>query len=292
SAPLRGVSVLVTRPRGQAAPLAAALAEQGAEPVVLPAIRIEDPVNPAPLHDAVSRLGDGGYDWVVFTSANAVARLLAAVDRFGVDRSAFGRVAVVAVGGATAAALAAESIQADIVPQRASAEGVIEALAGRGLAGARVLYPKADAARDVVPKELRAFGARVDAVEAYRTVAETEADPALVARVGGEGVDVVTFASPSAVHGLKGLLGPAWRAVGHAEVLCVGPTTAAAARDLGLPVHVVAENPTTVGVIEALTRHRAEPAAATKRNGNGTAKDRGSVTAGAPAAARRGGETT
>jgi hydroxymethylbilane synthase len=290
--PLTGVSVLITRPRAQAAPLAAALAERGAKPVVLPAIRIEDPSDPDPLIDAVARAGQGGYDWVVFTSANAVARTLGVADRLGVGPGALARVGVAAVGRATAAALAAEGIRVGVVAERSSGEGLVEALAGHRLAGARVLYPKADGARDVVPDGLRALGANVEAVEAYRTVAETEADPALVAAVGRGGVEVAIFASPSAVHGLKRLLGLAWSGLDCADIVCVGPVTAAAARDVGLRVDVVAGDPTVAGVIEALVRHRTEPAMARGRNGDGGAEDGTLVLAGAASPARQGGGTT
>ena len=256
--PLAGVSVLVTRPRAQARSLSDALREQGAEPIELPTIRIDDPADFAPLDDALQRLARGGYDWLVFTSANAVGRVLGRMERLAIDRTALSRVRVAAVGRATAAALTARGVRVDVVPEQSVAEAVVAALGDRGIAGRRVLYPKADAAREVLPAGLRAHGAEVDAVDAYRTLQETDLDPAVRNRVLSGDIQVVTFASPSSVRGLKGLLGESFAAVARADVVCVGPVTAAAAREFGLPVHVVADDPTPRGVVEALVRHRAE----------------------------------
>lgn len=255
--PLAGLSVLVTRARAQAEGLAGALREQGAESVLLPTIRIAAPSDARPLDAAMDRLRTGAFDWVVFTSANAVARLLGRLSEQGADGGALSGTRIAAVGEATAATLRDAGVRVDLVPHRADAEGLVAALVERGIAGCRVLYPKAERARDAVPDGLRAHGTEVEAVDAYRTVPETDADPAVVERLVDGGVDVVTFASPSSVRNLWALLGDRFSAVGRAEVVCVGPVTAAAAREMGLPVRIVAEDASVTGIVEALVRSRA-----------------------------------
>ena len=257
--PLAGLVVLVTRARAQAAPLSQALREQGAEPVELAAIRIEDPFDPTPLDAALTRLATGDYDWLVFTSANAVAAVLMRLDRLGIDRAALGRAGVAAVGTATASALRDAGVRVDLVPEQFLAEAIVATLGARGVAGRRVLYPCSDRARDALPEGLRALGAEVDEVESYRTVPETQVDRGVRERIARGEVDVVTFASPSSVHGLATLLGGGLRALERATIVCVGPVTASAVREAGLTVDVVADDPTVAGLVSALVRHHVSP---------------------------------
>lgn len=252
--PLAGMSVLVTRARAQAATLSAALRAAGAEPVEWPTIRFDGPIDPAPLDVALGRLVRGGYDWVVFSSANSVERVLARLDEVGLDRMALGRARVAALGSATSAALSGAGVRVDLVPPQFVAEAVVAALAERGVAGRRVLYPHADLAGDALPSGLRALGAVVDAVQAYRTVPVTEVAPAVRTRVLRGEVDVITFASASSVRNLAASLGDAFGQLA-ARIVCVGPVTATAARELGLRVDVVAEDATTDGLVAALVRH-------------------------------------
>ncbi|CAA9558039.1 MAG: Porphobilinogen deaminase [uncultured Thermomicrobiales bacterium] len=252
--PLAGVGVLVTRARLQAAPLARALAERGAEPVLLPTIRIKGPADPAPLDAALHQMRAGGFDWVVFSSANGVDQVL---ERLG--DHATGTLAgcgIAAVGEATAAVLRGVGIGVDLVPDESVAEGLVAALAAHGVSGQRVLYPKADRARDALPEGLRALGADVVAVDAYRTVPEPDVDPAVVARVARGGVDAVTFASPSSVRNLQALLGDRFGSLERAAVVCVGSVTAGVAREMGLPVAVVAADASVAGLVDAVVRWR------------------------------------
>lgn len=254
--PLAGVSVVVTRPRKQAADLLAALRAGGAEAIELPAIRIEEATDPAPLDAAVERLAAGDYDWVVFTSANAVDPVARRLEKRGASSALADRTLVAAVGRATAAALGAAGLAPNLVPARSRAEGLVEALGARGVRGAAILYPKAEEALDVLADALRELGAVVDEVVTYRTVLEQTVPPAVVARLRRGAVDVVTFASPSAVAASRRLLGEAWSGLAHADIVCVGPVTADAARAEGLAVAMVAREPTTDAVIDALVRLR------------------------------------
>jgi uroporphyrinogen III methyltransferase / synthase len=228
--PLLGRRVVVTRARAQASSLVEKLRALGAETVELPTIEI--------VGEALHGLAPSSYDWVAFTSVNAVERVLAGVR----DARAFGAAQVAAVGPGTAAALAGRGIVADLVPTSAVAEALVEAFpAGAG----RVLLPQAAAARPVLADGLRAKGWRVDAVEAYRTVPARPSDDALAAAAKA---DAIAFTSSSTVT--------SWLALGATlppVVVCIGPVTAATAAEHGLPVTVVAEEHTVDGLVEALT---------------------------------------
>jgi uroporphyrinogen III methyltransferase/synthase len=251
SRPLAGLSVVVTRPRAQAEELVAGLTEAGADVVALPVIAIADPAELGVLETAAGRAGD--YDWIVFSSANAVDRFVGLLR----DGRALGGVRLAAVGPATAAALADHRLVADLVPPVATAEGLVAAMptasaeseAGTG----RVLFPRAAEARDVLGPGLRAKGWEVDEVEAYRTVTAGPADGAtddvVEAAVSAE---VITFSSPSTVERYLELSGGRVPPV----VACIGPVTADAARKAGLVVDVVADEPTGPGLVTVLVAHR------------------------------------
>jgi uroporphyrinogen III methyltransferase/synthase len=245
SRPLFGRRVVVTRTRAQASQLVMALRDVGAEPIEVPVIALEGPSDGgAALRDAAGRLG--GYDWVVVTSPNGAARLLDAVSATGGDGRAFAGARVAAIGPGTAAALAVGGVRADLVPARFVAEGLLEVLPAASAAGGRVLLARAEVARDVLPEGLRAAGWTVDVVDAYRTVAATPTD---AQRAALAGADVATFTSSSTVERFLESFGPA--AV-PAVVACIGPVTAATARDAGLRVDVEAPVHTVAGLVDAL----------------------------------------
>jgi uroporphyrinogen III methyltransferase / synthase len=232
--PLFGVRVIVTRAREQASGLSARLRDLGAHVVELPAIELVDPADGgAALRDAAARVGE--YDWVVFTSANAVSRFLTTLQ----DARRFGPAKIAAIGPGTAAALEARTLTADLVPPAFIAESLVEHFPdGPG----RVLLPRAAVARDVLPDGLRAKGWAVDVVEAYRTVpakAPTRAPEA----------DVITFTSSSTVTNFLALGLPV-----PSTVACIGPVTAQTAIDNGLTVDITAEEHTVEGLIDALRR--------------------------------------
>lgn len=259
--PLAGLRVLVTRPRAQAASLSSALRAQGAEPVEVPTIRIEDAGESASLDRALTGLIVGDYDWVVFTSVNAVERVLRALRGRGQEWPGGRAARVVAVGKTTAEALTAAGVAVDLVPDESDAEGVVTLMARQRINGQRVLFPKGDQARNVIPAGLRRAGAVVDPVDVYRTVPEHELDPAIREQIERGEVDVITFASPSSVRGLTSLLGGAAALAGRA-IVCVGPVTAAAVRDQGLPVDAVAADASAAGIVAAVIAWRAATAGA------------------------------
>ena len=233
--PLAGRRVVVTRPREHAGPLVAELERQGAEASVVPLIEV------VPFGDGgdLRRLVESGdYDWIVFTSANAVRAVGSALGRLSAR--------VAAIGPATASEVRAGGVEPAFVPDRFAAAEIADGL--EPLAGARVLLPQSEIAEPSFADGLRTRGAIVDVVDAYRTVA-VEPSAADLARL--RRADAILLASGSAARSLA--------ATGARSeptlVVCIGPSTAEAARAAGLEVHLVAEDATGQGMIRALVAH-------------------------------------
>ena len=244
--PLVGRRIVVTRPQDQIGPLAEALERLGATVLAIPLVEIAPIEDTRPLDAALARLES--YRWVVFTSVNGVAGVR---ERLG-GKSLPATARVAAVGPATAEAIRSLGVEAAFVPDRFAAE---EIAAGLGpLQGARILVPQADIASPSLAVELRSRGALVDAVAAYRTVA-IEPSPETLGELD-RGVDAIVVASGSAARSLAAL--PGGTPFRDAVIVCIGPKTAQAAREVGLPVGQVAEEATSEGIIDALTSHFAE----------------------------------
>jgi uroporphyrinogen III methyltransferase/synthase len=230
--PLAGRSVVVTRARAQASPLAARLRALGARVVEAPAIRIQ--ALPAELPDLA------GFDLLCVTSPNGARRLLELVR----DARALTGPAIAAIGPGTADALRAGGIEADIVPPRAVAESLVETLAHRPVR--RALIARAETARDLLPDVLRERGADVEILALYRTVAEA-LDPA--AHEAANAADYVTFTSASAV---RYFLEAAGTPRAGTRLVSIGPITSTALREHGLEPHVEADQHTPDGLLAAL----------------------------------------
>jgi uroporphyrinogen III methyltransferase/synthase len=251
--PLFGVRVLVTRPRDRAGDLAARLRALGALPLEFPAIDCAPLDDTTELDAVIQALGT--WDWVVFTSANGVAAAWDRLTALGGDARAFGPARVCAIGPATAAALAARGIRADLVPPAYTTAAVREALRAAGVAGKRALLLRADIAPPALAEGLAEAGAVVRSVAAYRTVAGAGGGEEL-ARLLSRGVDAVTFTSASTVtHLLEALSGDRSR-LNEALVVVIGPATAAAARAAGLRVDAEADPHTVEGLVAALVAAR------------------------------------
>jgi uroporphyrinogen III methyltransferase/synthase len=240
--PLFGKRIIVTRAREQASDLVERLHELGAATVELPVIEIGEPADGgAALREAAGRVAD--YDWIAFTSANAVSRFFAALAAAGRDTRALGRAQVAAIGPGTADALAAAGVRADLLPQRFVAESLLEAFPdGPG----RVLLPRAAVARDALPVGLAERGWTVDVVEAYRTAVGRPAPEALAAAATAH---AVTFTSSSTVTNYLAVAGDV---PVPPVVACIGPITADTARSAGLAVDVVATEHTIEGLVQSL----------------------------------------
>ncbi len=255
--PLEGVWVVDTRSVRQAHDLDRLLEEKKARPVSYPCIDIAPALDPTPLDEALNRAAEGMYDWLVFTSANAVEAVEARLVHMGMDPVRLAAAHLAAVGPGTAAIVADRlGLTVDLCPR----EYVAEALAGELLAAGarRVLVPQADRARDTLVRTLgERNGVWVEPVTAYRTVIGSGgADVPRLLRQGRVGA--VVFASPSALENMATRMeqeGGDWSDLAKVCIACIGPVTAAAAEKRGLVVDVMPEEHTIPALVEGLERY-------------------------------------
>ncbi|HEY3321878.1 MAG TPA: uroporphyrinogen-III C-methyltransferase [Planctomycetota bacterium] len=252
-APLHGKRVLVTRARAQASDLAHSLGELGAQVVEFPTIRIEPPTDSA-LKDAVGKLVQGAFDWVVLTSVNGVDAVFAELARQQLDARAF-RAKAAAIGSNTARRLEHFGVKADLIPPEFLAESIATALQTQSaIAGKRFLLARADIARSELPETLKKLGGEVSDVVAYRTILETEGQSESLAALESGQVDVATFTSASTARNFAQILGPERLkkvlASGTLRCLSIGPITSAAMKEVGLPVHGEAAVHDIPGLVE------------------------------------------
>ncbi len=246
-APLAGRTVVVTRAVGRARGLVDALERAGAEALEMPLTRQVDAADGgAALRAAAAAVSDNS--WVVLTSVNAVDHFMGALR----DARALAGVSVAAVGQATADALRMTGVEPDLVPAEHSGFGLVEEFPDAGSAGARrVLFPCADLAPDTIPEGLAQKGWDVRRVEAYRTVARAAPEPALLERVAV--ADALTLTSTSNVQAFVALRTAAGRPVTPPpHIVCIGPMTAAAAREAGLPGVHEAWGASALGIVAEL----------------------------------------
>jgi uroporphyrinogen III methyltransferase / synthase len=262
--PLFGKRVLVTRPREQAAELCDALAVLGAEAVEAPMIRIAPPEDTGPLEQAAVRAGD--FDWIVFTSANAVEAFMKALHSGGLDVRALKGPKLCTVGPSTAAKLAEHGIKVDLLPSEFRAEGVVDAILAQGsLDGAKVLLPRADIGREAIADALRAAGAEVTDVTAYRTILDEihrEGDPDIYGMLLDRKIDLVTFTSGSAVRNFAKVYGEEQAAdlLRNTEVAAIGPLTSQAAEQLGIRISIQPSTYTIPALVDAIATYFQEKA--------------------------------
>jgi uroporphyrinogen-III synthase len=253
--PLHGVRVAVTRAPGRGGALDEALRAAGATVHAVPLTRtVRLPL--APLVAEAGRLD--AFDWVLLTSATAVAPLAEALAAAGTREGMASRHLAV-VGEATAAAAAEQGWPAPALrPARANAEGMVDAFASReDVEGARMLYPAAAGARDVLPAGLRALGAQVTVVPTYVTETDPAGQAQLAELVRHGALDLVLVAAPSAVDALQAALPPEWAS--RVPVGCIGPVTARAARLAGFPVRVESPDPAPGAWVAAIRRALVPP---------------------------------
>ena len=256
--PLFGRRIVITRPRGQVRAFAALLEAEGAEVVALPTIAPVPPESFEPIDAALADLGR--YAWLVLTSPHGVEVFFDRLRARGHDLRELAGVAIAAIGPATAAGIAARGLNVAVTPAEFRAEAVADALVAAGVAGKRILLARAAGARTILPERLRAAGALVDDIATYRTVLPPEAAAAPALFAGERRPDLVTFTSSSTVTNFARLFpGHDLRAVlAGVAVGCIGPVTAATARDLGLQVDVEPAEYTVPAFTTAIVRYLAE----------------------------------
>ncbi|GAA2798212.1 uroporphyrinogen-III synthase [Kribbella solani] len=257
--PLFGWRILVPRTKDQAGPLMDRLRRYGAMPEEVPTISVEPPRNPQQMDKAIRGLVEGRYEWVAFTSVNAVKAVREKFDEYGLDARAFSGLKIAAVGDKTAEAIGAWGIRPDLVPSgEQSAAGLVEdwppfdeVLDPIN----RVFLPRADIATETLVAGLTDLGWEVDDVTAYRTVrAAPPPAPTREAIKSGK-FDAVVFTSSSTVRNLVGIAGKP-----HAStvIAVIGPATLKTAEEHGLRVDAMAETPSAEELADALARFGAD----------------------------------
>lgn len=262
SRPLFGKRILVTRPEAQATELVDLLWSLGAEPIEAPMIQIAPPEDDGPLDDACALAGT--FDWIIFTSVNGVDAFLQRLCQGTRDVRELKGVRLCAIGPATAARLGRYGLRVDLVPEEHRGEAVVEALRSvDDLSERRILLPRADLARDVLPSQLERAGADVLDVVAYRTV-ETGGDrdtgPDIYKMLLEQEIDVVTFTSASTVRSFVKALGadPAADLLNTTVVAAIGPVTADAAARLNIQTTIMPATYTVPGLVDAIVAHYTE----------------------------------
>lgn len=252
--PLFGKKFLVTRSREQASALTNSLEALGAQCIEAPAIKVIDPPSYADLDARIDKLAS--YDWLILTSVNGVEHFFSRLRAKQLDSRSLGNIKVAAIGVATAAALKQHGIYADIIPAEFRAEGVIEAMRPFVMAGTRILLPRAQEARAILPEKLTEMGAIVDVAVAYQTIV-ADTDGTIIAEQLKKGeIDVVTFTSSSTVKNLIALLGDEGAALlAKTKVACIGPITGKTCLDNSIAVEIMAEEYTIGGLTTAIDKY-------------------------------------
>lgn len=255
---LYGWTVLVPRTKDQAGEMSDRLVSHGASPVEVPTIAVEPPRSPAQMERAVKGLVDGRYQWVVFTSTNAVRAVWEKFGEFGLDARAFSGVKIACVGEATAERVRAFGISPELVPSgEQSSLGLLDEFPPYDDVFDpvnRVLLPRADIATETLAEGLRERGWEIEDVTAYRTVRAAPPPATIREMIKTGGFDAVCFTSSSTVRNLVGIAGkPHTRTI----VACIGPKTAETAAEFGLRVDVQPETAAVGPLVDALAEHAA-----------------------------------
>lgn len=253
--PLLDRRIVITRARSQASAFARAIEDLGGEVVEFPTIEIL----PAKSYDLLDRaiLEIESYNWIIFTSVNGVSYFWDRFQHLKQDIRILNGIKIAAIGPETARDLESIDLRVDLVPQEYRAEAILQELKPGEMRGKRVLLPRAAEARDVLPKTLREWGAEVDVIEAYRTVAAKSDAPWLRTLLRRKEIDMITFTSSSTVthfaalfpnEDMEGLL------TGTA-VACIGPITQETAEEIGVRVDVVPRDYTIPGLTQAIVEY-------------------------------------
>lgn len=265
SKPLAGVTVLVTRAGAQAAGLTRQIEEAGGAVVEFPTIEIQPPADFVAFDAAIDHIEQ--YDWIIFTSVNSVAPFLARLRNAGKDAGALASLQVCAIGPETAKRLSSAGITTTLVPERYQAEGILDVVKPEWVKGKRVLIPRAAEAREVLPETLRAWGAAVDVVVAYRTALPNIDLAPLAELLRRKQIDVISFTSSSTVRNFVQLFsGKTLARIAPGSALaCIGPITAKTVEECGGRPTIIAGEFTTAGLTKAIigyfqSRSRGRPA--------------------------------
>jgi uroporphyrinogen III methyltransferase / synthase len=254
TAALRGKRIIVTRAPEQSRELIESLHAKGAEVFLLPLVRFAPPYDSGPLDEQLARLAS--FDAILFLSANAVRFVCSRCRELNIDiAGAQAPGLIAAVGPATSRILSDEGVRVDYVAREHTGESLARELR-ESLAGRSVLLPRSDRGDERVPAALAEIGARVTEVVAYRTAVPHDFDAIVVAKILRAEVDVIIFASPSAVQNFAGVFGAneVAEVAKRVHFAAIGPRTAQTLGEAGLPVAIEAAEASAPGLIAAIER--------------------------------------
>jgi uroporphyrinogen III methyltransferase/synthase len=263
--PLFGKKVMVTRALSQAKECSDLLYDYGAETIECPTIEMIPPADTTALHRAIDNIEQ--YDWAVFTSVNGVTYFMRHLHDRNQDLRVLHNLRICCIGPRTAQELRKHGLIPDVVPETFQAEGVIDALAPLGLKGKRVLIPRAEVARDVLPDTLRSLGAEVTVPAVYRTIQPGRDVTWAMEMLRGKEISVITFTSSSTVRNFVDLFGGRDRAhelLSSTAIASIGPITSGTVKEFGLTPTIVAKENTIPALVDAIvefyrTRRRKRP---------------------------------
>ena len=249
--PLLGKKVLVTRTRQQASSLVRLLERKGAGCIECPTIEVRMVEDLSILDEAIGRMQE--FDWIIFSSTNAVKFFFARIDQLGKDIRALGNTKLAAVGASTADFIRRLHLKVDAVPEDFRAEGLLDLFGQQDVKGKKVLIPRAVVAREVLPKGLSAMGMDVTVAPLYETI-PPEIAPQTLELLEEEEIDVVTFTSSSTVKNFFKTVpeNVVNRITTVSKIACIGPVTARTARNMGLEVHIMPEKSTVPALVDAI----------------------------------------
>ena len=244
--PLFGKKIVVTRTREQASKLTGMLGPMGARVIEFPTIEIKRLETAGKLFDAISSMNR--YDWIVFTSQNAVNIFFKEVFESGKDARIFGRIKIAAIGKASADELIKYGLAADLVPPQFVAESLLEEMGKQNLAGKKILLPCSADARPVLAEGLKALGADVNRIHIYNAVKPEHIDADMLEEV--KHADIITFTSSSTVTNFFDIVKP-----GNQIIASIGPVTTKTLEENGVRAHVTASEYTISGLVQAMVEY-------------------------------------
>ena len=268
--------MIVSRARAQAGVLSSQLRALGAQVVEIPFIALRQPHSFKPLDDSLRR--HAVYDWLILTSTNGVTALFERAAKLRIEPKEFAHLKIAAIGPATSKAIESHGLRVQVVPEQYVAESVVACLQAR-VKGQRVLLVRAKVARDVIPRELRAAGARVDVREAYETVVPHTSRKRLLNALQKQAQppDVITFTSSSTARNFLDLIGAKVAYSGLLDAVnlaSIGPVTTATLLEFNLPVNIRAREYTIPGLVEAIVRHFSPDSPKTRHRSTETQRNR------------------
>ncbi len=252
--PLFGRKIIVTRAREQASDFAELLYLYGAEPIEFPTIQVIPPDSWDEMDRAIDEIR--GFEWIIFTSVNGVRFFFERLNRKGDLRLLHG-IKICAIGPQTASEIKGHGLTPDLIPKEYRAEAIIEEMGREGIAGKRMLLPRAEIAREILPQELSRMGAKLKVVTAYKTIKPEEDLERVRGLLKNKEISAITFTSSSTVRNFLEMFNKeeVMGLIDGTAVACIGPITAKTAEDLGIRTNIMPSKYTMPDLTEAIVKY-------------------------------------